>query len=441
MTNGLDRGRPTCPRPHPVRVWLRMLLLLTFSIGSHSHALTPADAPPLPPPAGLTVVNVATAQALADACWNLTSNTAIVIAPGDYDLASVTFPNGVDGRLTVGRFGAVPISNIQIRGATGNPADVRLHGAGMLNPIVPFGLQIFTATDVTIADLSVDSVYYHAVMVSGNQGAQRIRLYNLRLYDAGQQIIKGTAGGDDVTIEYSELYYTAGAVVHPEGSPPNSCYTNAIDGVNTDRWVVKDNLIRDIRCQNNALAGPSVLLWQGSQDTVVERNTIIDSSRGISLGLVSASDHSGGIVRNNFIRWDPGASYAVDVPIYVASSNARVLHNTALTAGAYPNAIEVRYTGANNQVRNNLLDAAVALRNGAQAAQSGNLNSAQNGWFVDPVAGDLHLTALALPAIAAGTPLPDVVDDFDTQARPGAAVDLGADQWQPGDSLHADGFE
>ncbi len=442
MKNGLDRGRSTSPQPHPVLVLVRRLLLLAFSIGTHTHALTPADAPPLPPPAGMTVVNVNTAQALADACWNLTSNMAIVIAPGDYNLAAVAFPNGVDGRLTVGRFGAAPISNIQIRGATSNPADVRLHGAGMLNPVVPFGLQIFTATDVTIADLSVDSVYYHAVMVSGNQGAQRIRLYNLRLYDAGQQIIKGTAGGDDVSVESSELYYTAGAVQHPEGSPPNSCYTNAIDGVNTDRWVVRDNWIHDIRCQNNALAGPSVLLWQGSQDTVVERNTITNSSRGISLGLVSASDHGGGLVRNNFISWDLGASYAVDVPIYVASSNARVLHNTALTAGAYPNAIEVRYTGANNQVRNNLLDAAIALRNGAQAAQSGNLNNAQNAWFANPDIGDLHLTELAAAAFGAGTPLPEVIDDFDAQSRPSAAaVDLGADQWQPSDELHADGFE
>lgn len=33
-----------------------------------------------------------------------------------------------------------------------------LLGAGMLDTRVPFGIQIFTATDVTIADLSVGNV-------------------------------------------------------------------------------------------------------------------------------------------------------------------------------------------------------------------------------------------------------------------------------------------
>lgn len=57
-------------------------------------------------------------------------------------------------------------------------------------------------------------------------------------------------------------------------------------GVTTDRWIVRDNLIRGIRCQDNTLAGPSVLLWQGAIDTIVERNTILDSPCGIALGLI-----------------------------------------------------------------------------------------------------------------------------------------------------------
>jgi len=131
-----------------------------------AHARLPNAAPPLPAPDNTyTVVNVSSAQQLADACWNLTSNQAIVIAAGNYDLANVTFPNGVDGRLTVGHYGATPISHIQIRGATGNPADVVLSGAGMADDTVPFGFQIFIASDVIIVDLSVHDVYYHDVVV------------------------------------------------------------------------------------------------------------------------------------------------------------------------------------------------------------------------------------------------------------------------------------
>jgi hypothetical protein len=410
-----------------------------------AFARLPDEAPPLPPPdAGFSIVNVSTSQQLADACWNLASHQAIVIAPGTYHLDTVQFPNGVDGRLTVGHFGAAPIQNIQIRGATGNPTDVVILGGGMLNSIVPFGFQVFTATDVTIADLSIGDVYYHVLAVQGEQGAQRVDVYHARLFDAGEQIVKGTPGASDVTIEYSELFFSAGAVNHPDGDPPGSCYTNGVDGVTTDRWIVRDNLIHDIWCQDGTLAGPAVLLWQGAHDTLVERNTILDSSRGISLGLVSADDHFGGLARNNFIRWDAAAPYSVDVPIYTTSPNSSILHNTALAMGRYPNAIEVRYAGATGVVvENNLLDAAIQPRDGATPIESGNLLDAQSNWFVDIATGDLHLTSSAMPAIDQVTRLPDAMDDFDAQARPAGAgqADIGADEFGVVDLIFADGFD
>lgn len=419
--------------------------LLILSVAVSASARLPSDAPPLPPPdpGQYTIVEVDTAQELADACWNLASDTAIVIAPGVYDLAAVDFPNGVDGRLTVGRFGAPPIANVQVRGATGDPADVVLLGAGMLDPVVPFGFQVFTATDVTIADLSVGEVYFHAVAIQGDQGAARVRLYHLRLFDAGQQVVKGSGGPDDVTIEYSEVFLTAGAVEHPQGSPPGSCYTNGIDSLGSDGWAIRDSVIRGIRCQNGALAGPAILLWGGSSDTVVERNVLLDCSRGISLGL-GPGDHTGGIVRNNFLRWNPAAAYAVDVPIYTTSAGALVLHNTALTRGRYPNAVEVRFaSAAGAEVRNNLLDAAVAPRDGASPATSGNLTSAQPGWFVAEAAGDLHLGAAGGAAVDQVTRLAAAPDDFDSAIRPSGAglADAGADERGAGGPLFADGFE
>lgn len=419
-------------------------LALGCSLATGVRADLPEDAPPLPAPdpSEYAIVEVATAQQLADACWNLESDTAIVIAPGVYDLAGVDFPNGVDGRLTVGRFGAPPISNLQIRGATGDPADVVLLGAGMLDPIVPFGIQIFTATDVTIADLSIRDVYYHAVAIQGDQGAERVRLYHLRLFDAGQQIVKGSGGGaDDVTVEFSELFYTAGAIEHPEGSPPGSCYTNAIDAIGSARWIVRDNRIRDIRCANGELAGPAVLLWQGSSDSRVERNTFLDSSRGVALGLVGPADHSGGLVRDNFFRWEADAPYAVDVPIYTTSPGSRILHNTALTRGGYPNAVEVRFAGATGVVvRHNLLDAAITPRDGAAPTVTANSTAAVPAWFRDLAAGDLHLTAAAAPIRDQVARLSDAVDDFDGVPRPATGVDLGADEYR-NEVVFTDGFE
>ena len=393
---------------------------------------------------------MSTVQQLADACWNLQSDQAIVIAPGTYDLTDHVFPNGIDGRLTVGRYGAPQISNVEIRGASGNPEDVVITGGGMTDPTVPFGFQIFTAVDVLIADLSIGSVYYHAVAIQNDQGASRVRLYHCRLFDAGEQIVKANRGAnpgaEDVVIEYCDVFLSAGAVHHPE---LGYCYTNGIDAIGGRDWIIRDNLIRNIFCQDGALAGPAILMWQGSSGTVVERNTILNCSRGVSLGLVAPSDHGGGIVRNNFVRWNPGAAYEVDVAVYTVSPGSRILHNTLITHGMYqpnggPVAIEVRFSGATGvEVRGNLSDGTVWARDGAVPTVTDNVTSALPAWFVDEPAGDLHLVATATPAIDGTDRSANCLDDFDGGPRPAGAgeTDIGADELGLDPVLFADGFE
>lgn len=422
-----------------------MVLLLAASM---ANAALPGDAPPLPAPDPGTydIVTVDTAQELADACWNLTSNQAIIVAAGTYDLTSVSPPNGVDGRLTVGHWGAAPISNIQIRGATGNPADVVITGGGMADSWVPFGFQIFTASNVLIADLSMGEVYNHAVAIQNDQGATNVHLYHNRLFNAGQQIVKASddvaPGAANVVIEYCEVFYTAGV---PNHAGLGYCYTNGIDAIAGQNWIIRDNLIRNIYCQDGSLAGPAVLMWQGSSGTVVERNTFLNCCRGVSLGLTSASDHSGGIVRNNFLRWDPSATYTRDVAIYTASSGSKVLHNTVLSHRTYhPNdyvALEVRFAD-NVLVKANLMDAEIWEREGVtNLSLVDNFTTAPASWFVNEASGDLHLRPEATAAIDQVSRDADCSDDFDAATRPAAAnqVDLGADEYSP--LIFADGFE
>ncbi len=427
-----------------------LVVAAALSLTAAAEARLPSEAPPLPPPdpGTYTVIHVTTVQQLADACWNLQSHQAIVIAPGSYDLTDHAFPNGVDGRLTVGRYGAPPIQDVQIRGATGRPEDVVITGGGMTDPTVPFGFQIFTAVDVLIADLSVGSVYYHAVAIQNDQGASRVRLFHCRLFDAGEQIVKANRGANpgaaDVIIEYCDVFLSAGAVHHPD---LGYCYTNGIDAIGGQRWIIRDSLVRNIFCQDGSLAGPSILMWQGSADTVIERNTIVNCSRGISLGLVAASDHSGGIVRNNFIRWSPSAAYEVDVAVYTASPGSKVLHNSILTHGAYqpnggPVAIEVRFSEATGvEVHGNLADGGVWARSGATPVVTDHLSSAQPEWFVDEVGGNLHLTVAATAAIDQVERRADCLDDFDGSPRPAGndQSDLGGDEL--GRMLFADSFE
>ena len=118
-------------------------------------------------------------------------------------------------------------------------------------------------------------------------------------------------------------------------------------------------------------------------------------------GLIdrSPSDHSGGIVRNNFIYRAPGVGG--DAAILVAdSAGTQVLHNTALMSGGYPNAIEYRFAGATGvTIANNLLDGQIAARDGATGSVVGNMTTASAGMFVDPSSGNLHLKSTATAAL------------------------------------------
>jgi hypothetical protein len=118
------------------------------------------------------------------------------------------------------------------------------------------------------------------------------------------------------------------------------------------------------------------------------------------------------------------------------------LNNTALTAGKYPNAIEVRYASVTGvQVTGNLLDALAKPRDGATPALIGNLTNAQAAWFANSASGDLHLTAAATAAIGHASALVDAPDDFDAQTRTAGAnaTDIGADQMRS-DEIFKDGF-
>ena len=374
-------------------------------------------APPLPPPSG-KVVNVATEPQLQAAVAGLASNTTILIAPGTYTLTSTLYVNGT-------------FANIALRGSSGNADDVVLVGPGMTNArygSVPYGIWSGgNVQGITIANVTIRDLYYHPIIFNG--GTQSPRVYNVRLVNAGQQFIKANpdasgAGVNNGVVEYAVIEYD---------TTSRDYYTNGVDVVAGQNWVIRNSLFRNIRAPLGQLAGPAILMWQGASNSVAEGNTFIDCQREIAFGLVervTPHDHAGGIIRNNFIYRH--ATVAGDAAIGVFDSpNTRVLHNSIVISGTYPNAVEYRFGGTTGVViANNLLDAAITARDSATATLSGNYTTASPGVFVNPAAGDLHLKATASVAIDRGALQPDCMTDWDGSTRPaGAAADLGADEF------------
>ena len=414
--------------------WVLALLIGACAVASAEEPWAGpwSDPPPLPAPAG-AVVRVATEAELQRAVARLASNTTILVAKGTYRLTNTVHLRG-------------GLRNVAIRGATGRRDDVVLVGRGMRNKDfgnVPHGIMVSNAADVLIADLSVGDVWFHPITLQGPAGCQKVRVYNCRLFEAGEQFLKsnpaspdGAKGGvDDGVVEYCVFEYADTA---------RHWYTEGVDVHAGSRWVVRRNLFRNIRGPAGAKnVGGAVDFWNRSRDTLVEQNVIVNCAVGIRLGVTDRpgyDDHAGGVIRNNFIYRARDACHWADVGIIVNDSpDTKILHNTIILEDDYPNAIEFRFPSAKGVVvAGNLTNRAIRRRDGAEAAVADNVTNASLDMFVRPAAGDLHLTERAAVALNVAPAREDCPDDIDGDRRPaGPRVTVGADQRPAGGSKPA----
>jgi hypothetical protein len=363
-----------------------------------------------------TVVNVSTEAQLQTAMSSLASGRTIVLAPGTYRLSNTLWFNGA-------------YSNIVIRGSSGNRDEVVLQGPGMTQSnygSAAYGIWTGGGVQgITIQDLTIRDFYHHGIVF--NAGTERPRVINVRMVDIGTQFIKanpdGSSGTNNGLVERSAFEYTTQA--------PGT-YTNGVDVHTGQNWIIRSNLFRNIT-SSAGLAGPALLMWNSSTNTLAESNTFINCARGIAFGLIDKSggfDHSGGIIRNNVVFRASGQGG--DVGIGVADSpNTQVLNNTVFLSGTYATPIELRFTSTTGAVvTNNLIDGTVSRRNGAVGAEAKTLRASPS-MFVNAAGGDLHLVAGA-SAVDAGDNLANVTTDFDGDSRPiGPATDIGADEYRP----------
>jgi hypothetical protein len=325
----------------------------------------------------------------------------------------------------------LPVRRLVLRGKKGRDSRVLIRGRGMDERMVAISVS---APDVTLADLTISQVGFHGIQVRGESGASGVAIHHVHILDTGQQLVKGSGPPSAQPtraglVACSTLEYT-------DHAP--SDYTNGVDVLHGDGWIVRDNIFRRIRGprERDWRAGPTILFWGGSRETVVERNLLLDCYRGIALGLVEVSregpkvlDHQGGVIRRNVVcnlnSW-PDESIEVN-----SSSGALIEHNTVLSEGTVPWSISVRFPSASARVRNNLTNRAIVERNGALVQQKANVVTAQRDWFVNPDRGDLRLARDDVPAIDAG-----IIDSGDqertgrTPSFRGAAPDAGAYEYQ-----------
>jgi hypothetical protein len=384
--------------------------------------LDAATCDPLPLPTG-RVRTVRSAADLSDAVRNARPDSAIVLEDGIYDLSA-----GLE----------IQAPGLIIRGRSADPTRTVIRGQGMIRDSVGVALGV-GAPRVTIAHLSVGLTRFHAIQVRGEAGASSVRVYGVRLFDAGQQLLKGSfaANGkaaDDGRVECSTFEYS-------DHAP--SDYTNGVDLIGTKDWVIRDNRFVRIRGprEKGSAAGPAVLVWGGSEGTIVERNVFIDCFRSIALGLGPGAfstpregaglvDHRGGLIRHNVIvNLNAWADEGIEAN---AAPGVRVEFNTVLTEGRLSWSISLRFPQTSAVVRNNLTSRRIVSRDGGRLGLDGNVEGADRTWFIDASSGNLRLLPTATRAIDAGVPVSDPSADFDGLPRTvDGRPDAGAFEYQP----------
>jgi len=342
--------------------------------------------------------------------------------------------------------------NVTLRGATGVADDVVIDSA-YRDLGGETGAITIDAPGVVLADFTVRRSIFHLVHLWAN--ADQVRIFNVSLVDGGQQFLKASPSDgtvDDVEVACSRFIMTdegrdnVWGYGDPDGS--TTCYTGGIDTHDARDWVVRYNHFEGIYCDTDpgrpahgmkpaerdnrtyagGLAEHAIHMWNSPQGSghVIEGNTIVDCARGIGVGLVDQV--YGTDIINNAVFSSFAASREHDVGISVErGSDMNVSFNTVYFShpDAYPNAIEIRYDSTSDvAVENNLTNRAIAERDGASAAQSGNVEDAGAALFLDASHGDLHLADCAAAPTTSASALVGMDLDGELRADP---TQVGAD--------------
>lgn len=321
----------------------------------------------------------------------------------------------------------VSASGVTVRSQSGNRDAVWMLGQGMDGRVS----HVFwaAASDFTVRDVTLGQVANHAVQVHGEMGVNNFKMINCRVIDTGEQMLKvsydparpdlRSVGG---LVEGCWFEFTAGLA--------HQWYTGGVDAHQASGWIIRGNTFRGIRSPSGSVAEFAVHFWSDSMDTVVEKNLIINCDRGIGFGL-GERGHRGGVIRNNMIYHDASEGFA-DVGIALESAaDAQVYNNTVYQEHSYPHAIEYRFGSTSGCfIANNLVNRAIASRDGGQADLQANLTDAQAGWFRDAAAADLSLSGPVGGVVDHGVDIAGLTEDYYGTSRPqGAGVDIGANEY------------
>ncbi len=333
----------------------------------------------------------------------------IALKPGLYSLKHTLNIRGID---------------ITITSTTGKPADVVIEGDTMAADALVGNLLRVSGSGFTLDSVTLRKSRYHLLQIAGEENTDNVTVRHCIFQDAYQQMIKisgsTSSGGaaDNGIIENNRFEYTSG--IGPQ------FYIGGIDAHQANNWVVRNNIFINIASPEKTQAEHAIHFWSDSRNLTITHNWIINSDRGIGLGM-GQRGASHAVVANNVIFHDNLEHPFADVGIAIENGqDILIANNTIYLAHDYPRSIEYRFFNTKNvRIINNATNKPIVARDNATAEVINNFSQLANT--------DISLGLGAKPVlhknnelVKKGMPLQSISDDIFGNARNQQHPSIGA---------------
>lgn len=303
-------------------------------------------------------------------------NTAIILAPGTYDINRTIY---------------IREPGIFITSETGSPYDVRIKGRGVFASGREGVLIRVSANNFTIDGITLSDSPNHLIQIAAEDNASYATVNNMILEDAYEQFLKVSYDRKSKPSNFSlEGKVTNSVFQYTQGVAYNF-YTGGIDALGAKGWIVENNVFRDIASPSKHIAQHAVHFWVNSENNIIRNNLFIDNDRAIGFGM-PLKTHSqtvefssrGGVIENNVIFHANNGDPFGDTGIVLEASEGTVIrNNTIYLEHDYPRAIEYRYEESKLvQIRGNKINKPIVSRNGGTAELFGNSESLSKEEFI-----------------------------------------------------------
>jgi len=264
--------------------------------------------------------------------------------------------------------------NLMFLSKSANPSNTILRGNGMKDTKGVDNLLRIAAPNFVLDGLTLEQAGNHLIKIAGESGARKPRIRNAILQDGYEQLIKVTYSRKHIDKFSNEGIIENCFFRYTQGIGPNY-YIGGIDAHGIRNWVIKNNIFENIASPSQYMAEHAIHLWNDTFNNIVKNNLIINSDRGIGLGMRMYKEnyiyHSnfGGIIQSNIIYHANNKHKFSDVGIILEDSpNTLVENNIIFLEHTYPYAIEFRFEKSNNIViKKNNTNKGIRQRDGAKA--------------------------------------------------------------------------